>query len=366
MTNPVVRCIGMISGTSADGIDIAWIETDGDTVARLGPAATYPYRRQTRAAVLAVVDAGGRPDGAAADALARDIEADHAAALDAFCTDNAIDRAAVDLVGFHGQTVFHDPGAGMTTQLGDPGRFAGLIGRPVVGRFREADMAAGGEGAPIVPLYHAALAAAWPKPVALLNIGGVSNVTVVDEGTIAAYDIGPGNAPLDDWVRRHTGADCDRDGALSSAGTADAARVATALAHPYFARRGPRSLDRNDFTAAPADGLSPADGAATLVAIAAGAIARARDGMDRPPVRWLVCGGGRRNPAIMAALRTALGVPVDAIEAEGLDGDAIEAQAIAFLAVRSRRGLPLTLPSTTGCRTPTTGGTAFDALGQAV
>lgn len=358
-----LRCIGMISGTSADGIDVALVETNGETLTRLGPTGTAPYRASTRADVLAVVDAGGRPGEAEADRLAVEIEADHVSAFQAFCTRHGIDPAEVDLVGFHGQTVFHDPAQRITTQLGDPGRLAAALARPVVGRFRDADMAAGGEGAPIVPLYHAALADPWPKPVALLNIGGVSNVTVIADDAVLAFDIGPGNAPLDDWVRRHTGAECDRDGALSLAGTADPNRVAAALTHPYLERRGPRSLDRNDFTAAPADGLSPADGAATLVAITAGAIARARDGLDRPPLRWLVCGGGRRNPAIMAALREILGAPVDPIEVEGLNGDAIEAQAIAFLAVRSRRGLPLTLPTTTGCTAPTPGGIAFDATG---
>ena len=363
MPDRPLRCIGMISGTSADGIDVAMVETNGETVNRFGPTATYGYRESTRDAILAVVDAGGHPDDAAARRLAADIEEDHVSAFQAFCDGRGIDPKDLDLVGFHGQTIFHDPGQGLTTQLGDPGRFAAALGVPVVGRFRDADMAAGGEGAPIVPLYHAALAAHWPKPVALLNIGGVSNATVITDDTVLAFDIGPGNAPLDDWVRRHTGEGCDRDGALSLAGTADRDRVAAALTHPYLGRRGPRSLDRNDFTAAPAEGLSPADGAATLVAITAGSIARARDGLDSPPVRWLVCGGGRRNPAIMAALRSTLGAPVDPIEVEDLDGDAIEAQAIAFLAVRSCRGLPLTLPTTTGCAAPTTGGVAYDATG---
>jgi len=357
------RVVGIISGTSADGIDVAWLETDGADAVTPGPAGTYPYRPATRDAILAAVDAGGRPADDVAVALAGDVEADHAAAFATFCEAHGIAAQDVDLVGFHGQTVWHDPDARETVQLGDPARFARLVGRPVVGRFRDADMAAGGEGAPIVPLYHAALAAHWPKPVAVLNVGGVSNVTYVSDDRIDAYDIGPGNAPLDDWVRRHTGDSFDRDGALAASGTPDPGRVAAALCDPYFGRTGPRSLDRNAFGADMAAGLSPADGAATLVAIAVAAIVRAAEDMDPSPERWLVCGGGRHNAALMAGLRGALDGTIDPIEAAGCDGDAIEAQAVAYLAVRARRGLPLTLPTTTGCRAPTPGGEAFDATG---
>ena len=360
----VWRAIGIISGTSADGIDLALLETDGETVSGFGPTATLDYRPDVRAAVLTAASAGRVPDAATAEALGGEIVVDHAKALAAFLESNGLNRGDIDLVGFHGQTVFHDPDARVTVQLGDPAAFAHRTGVPTVGRFRDADMAAGGEGAPIVPVYHAMLAADWPRPVAVLNIGGVSNATVISDDGITAFDIGPGNAPLDDWVFRHTGAPCDRDGALATAGRVDPARVAAALEHPFFARTGPRSLDRNDFTAAPAEGLSLEDGAATLVAITAGGIARARDTLPEAPVSWLVCGGGRHNPALMAALRDVLGVPVSSIDARGLDGDAIEAQAIAALAVRSRRGLPLTLPGTTGCRIPTPGGHAFDAAGR--
>ena len=358
------RCVGMISGTSADGIDIAAIETDGAQVFETGPAGTYPYRDETRVRILALAAARRVPDPADADTAARAIERDHRSAFDLWCADHGIDRDGIDLVGFHGQTVFHDAPRGVTVQLGDPARFAARAGRPVVGRFREADMAQGGEGAPIVPLYHAAIVRGLDLPVALLNIGGVSNASLVAAEGVSASDIGPGNAPLDDWVNRHTGQGYDRDGAIAGAGTVDRSRVAKALEHPYFTRRGPRSLDRNDFTAAMADGLGLADGAAPLVEITAAAIARAAEAMAPPPRRWLVCGGGRRNPTLMAALARRLTAPVDPIETIGFDGDVIEAQAIAFLAVRSRLGLPLTVPTTTGCRTPTPGGRAFDADGQ--
>lgn len=358
------RCVGMISGTSADGIDIALIETDGQRVIATGASGTYPYRPATRARILALAAATRVPDPAEADAVAEAVETDHQAALKAYAAEHGVDLDRLDLLGFHGQTVFHDAPHGVTVQLGDPARFAALVGLPVVGRFRDADMANGGEGAPIVPLYHAAIVADLTLPMAVLNIGGVSNATLVTSETVSAYDIGPGNAPLDDWVSRHTGQGYDQDGALAGAGTVDSDRVAKALAHPYFSRRGPRSLDRNDFTAAMVDGLGLEDGAATLVEITAAAIAHAAGDMAPAPTRWLVCGGGRRNPAMMAALSRALTAPVEPIETIGFDGDVIEAQAIAFLAVRSRLGLPLTVPSSTGCRTPTPGGQAFDRHGR--
>ncbi len=232
----------------------------------------------------------------------------------------------------------------------------------MVADFRSADVAAGGEGAPLAPLYHAALAASLPKPIAILNLGGVGNVTWIGEaGEILAFDTGPGNALIDDWVRRHTGAAADVDGALARAGRASAAHVARFLQHPYFTRLPPKSLDRDDFPDALPDGLSLEDGAATLTEMTAAAVATGCRHFPVPAREWLVCGGGRHNPALMAALARRLGMPVRPVEAVGWNGDALEAQAFAYLAVRSAAGLPLSLPSTTGVPRPMPGGRLFRA-----
>jgi anhydro-N-acetylmuramic acid kinase len=264
-----------------------------------------------------------------------------------------------DLIGFHGQTILHQPDHRRTWQVGDAQELAWRTGIPVAHDFRSADVAAGGQGAPLAPAYHAALARDLPKPLAVLNIGGVANVTWIGErGDMIAFDTGPGNGPLDDWVMRHTGSAFDRDGTLAHAGRVDPAVLGRLLAHPYFIRPAPKSLDRLDFASTLAGSglytLSPADGAATLVAFTARAVAAAP--LPAAPLRWLVCGGGRHNPAIMDALRLVLGAPVDPVECEGWNGDALEAQCFGFLAARVAAGLPLSFPGTTGVPVPMAGG----------
>jgi anhydro-N-acetylmuramic acid kinase len=255
--------------------------------------------------------------------------------------------------------VLHEPENGRTWQIGDGALLARLTGIDTVSDFRSADVAAGGQGAPFVPLYHQALAAALAeRPLAVLNLGGVGNVTWVGAGAeeLMAFDTGPGNALLDDWALRHTGRPVDADGRLARSGRVDRAALDALLLHPYFDRPAPKSLDRDAFASTPVHGLAPEDGAATLVAFTAAAVARARDILPAPPRRWLVTGGGRRNPAIMAALAEALARPVEAVESVGWEGDVLEAQAFAYLAVRSLAGLPLSLPSTTGVARPMPGG----------
>ncbi len=284
----------------------------------------------------------------------------------------AIRRSRSGLVGFHGHTILHRPAERRTWQIGDGALLAGLAQVDVVADFRSADVAAGGEGAPLAPLYHAALAAQRAKPVAILNLGGVANVTWIgprtnggdDDGAddILAFDTGPGNALIDDWVHRHTGGAADIDGALARAGAASAAYVAGFLAHPYFARKPPKSLDRDEFQGAIPEGLALADGAATLTEMTAASVAAATRHFPASPREWLVCGGGRHNPALMAALARNLGVRVRPVEAAGWDGDALEAQAFAYLAVRSVMGLPLSLPATTGAPHPVPGGRLFPAV----
>src|SRR5579883_65694 len=345
-----LRVVGLMSGTSLDGIDAAFIETDGAAMVRPGPSLTIPYAEELRRALRGVL--GGKGPVAAVE---RALTEAHAEAVRRLLGEHQLDA---ELVGFHGHTILHRPQERRTWQIGDGALLARLTGLDVVCDFRSADVAAGGEGAPLVPLFHAGLAAGFEKPVAILNIGGVANVTWLGDApeAVLAFDTGPGNALIDDWALRHTGEAIDRDGALARAGTADEARLAAFLAHPYFDRPPPKSLDRDDFAASLADGLSPADGAATLTAMTAAAVARAAEHFPAPARRWLVTGGGRRNPALMAALQAQLRLPVEPVETVGWDGDALEAQAFAYLAVRSLRGLPLTVPGTTGAPRPMSGG----------
>jgi len=352
----LLTTIGLMSGTSLDGIDAALIRTDGRERVETGAFLTVPYPDDLRARLRGCL--GGERPAAEIQAVERDITDLHAEVVSTLLAEAGLAAAAVDLIGFHGHTILHAPDQRRTWQIGDGARLAALTGIAVVEDFRGADVAAGGQGAPLVPLYHRALAAGLEKPLALLNIGGVANVTWLGAGgdDVLAFDTGPGNALIDDWVLRHTGRRYDENGELAAAGRVDQAVLAALLDHPYFRRPAPKSLDRDAFDPAPVAGLSLADGAATLAAFTAGAIAAALPLLPEPPLRWLVTGGGRLNGTLMAMLAARLGVPVAAVEEQGWSGDALEAQAFAYLAVRSRRGLPLTLPTTTGVSRPLGGG----------
>jgi len=345
-----------MSGTSLDGIDVAAVATDGRRRVIPGPALTISYAEAFRARLRSVL--GGVGEVAAVEA---ELTRLHAAAVIEFRA--RYPDMAAELIGFHGHTILHRPAERRTWQIGDGALLASLARIDVVADFRSADVAAGGEGAPLAPLYHAALAADLAKPVAVLNLGGVGNVTWIGPGPdqILAFDTGPGNALIDDWVRTHTSKEADFDGALARIGQVSAEHVARFLALPYFDRRPPKSLDRDDFQAAVPHGLALADGAATLTEMTAASVAAATRHFPSPAREWLVCGGGRHNPAIMSALARHLGVPVRPVEAVGWNGDALEAQAFAYLAVRSVLGLPLSLPSTTGAPHPVCGGRRFEA-----
>lgn len=354
----MTRAIGVISGTSMDGIDVAWLDGDGEAIAQVGSGAAYPYPPQVAARLREVI---ADPTQAAEplEALERDVTDAHVAAVEAFLAEQAIPRDSVALVGLHGQTVLHRPQMRFTRQLCDGARAAGRLGIDVVCDFRSADVAAGGEGAPLVPLYHAAIAAGLERPLMFLNWGGVGNVTYLGaSGEIVAFDTGPANALLDDFVRRRLGLSHDEGGALAAQGRAHDDLVAQWMLDAYFARPAPKSLDRNHFHALTVgtDALSDADGAATLAAFTVEATAAALAQIADAPRRWLVCGGGRRNATLMATLARRLGVTVEPIEAVGQDGDFVEAACFAHLALRSRRGLPLSLPSTTRVPAPMPGG----------
>jgi anhydro-N-acetylmuramic acid kinase len=355
--------IGAISGTSMDGIDVALVETDGEGVARQGPGATYAYPAATRESLLRLLS---NPEAAELDPL-RELEADvteaHAEAIEKFIADFALEPREVAVVGLHGQTVLHRPERRFTRQLGDPAAVARRLGIDTVGHFRHADVAAGGQGAPFAPLYHRALASGLEHPVMVLNLGGVGNVTYIDGEFVTAFDTGPASALLDDFMAARRGVAFDKDGALAAEGEARRDLVDAFMANPFFARKPPKSLDRNDFhgAARSVEGLPDAEGAATLAAFTVAASVAALDHVPRPPERWLVCGGGRLNQSFMQGLREALVVPVDPVEAVGWNGDYLEAQCFGFLAVRALEGLPLSLPATTGVPHPMPGGELYRA-----
>lgn len=357
-TRPVCA-IGLMSGTSLDGIDAAVLTTDGEAVVAPGPALSIAYAEEFRTRLRGLL---GRRPGPEAAALIRELTELHARAVEALLATAGIAGGAVDVVGFHGQTVWHRPAAGETIQVGDGGWLADRLGIPVVFDFRTADVMAGGQGAPLVPLFHGAITAALPKPVAVLNLGGVANVSWIGAGGdgdgLLAFDTGPANALIDDWVLAHTGRAYDAAGRLAAAGRIDHGLVARWLRHPYFAQRPPKSLDRDTFGGVLAElaGRAPADGAATLTAFSAGAVGASLAFLPEAPRRWLVCGGGRHNPVLLSNIADAVAAAVAPIEAIGYAGDFIEAQAFAYLAVRALRKLPLTLPSTTGVPRPQRGG----------
>lgn len=356
--------VGLMTGTVLDGeIDAVLLRTDGARVAEYGPFRAFRYEAGVQALLEEALEAARRwnfegPEPTAfAEAEARLTEA-QAAAVAALCAPLGLGR--VEIVGFHGQTVLHRPPApgrpGRTRQLGDGALMARLLGRAVAYDFRSADMAAGGQGAPLAPLYHLALLRDAPGAAAL-NLGGVANITAPQSGgDVIAFDTGPANAPINDWVRAHGLGAMDRDGALARAGRVDEGQLAALLADPWFAAAPPKSLDRNSFTAAMADGLCAEDGAALLTEFAAGAVAKALAHLPAPPARLIACGGGRRNPALMDAIARRTGVPTVSAEAHGWRGDAVEAECFAFLAQRVRRGLPISLPGATGVARPMTGG----------
>ena len=304
-----ITALGLMSGTAMDGIDAAILTTDGTRIRAAGPWASFTYPPPLRARLGAAVAAGDGADPGTLAALEAELTDVNAAAVLALLRDSGLEPAAIDVIGYHGQTVLHRPERRLTRQLGDGARLARTTGIDVVNDFRAADVAAGGQGAPFAPLYHLALADGLERPLAVLNLGGVANVTYIGAGPaedLLAFDTGPGNAMIDDWVAERTGRPCDEDGRLAAAGRADSRRLARLLDHGYFDLAPPKSLDRNDFPPDPVAGLSLEDGCATLTAFTARSVARALDHLPALPRRWLVTGGGRHNPTLMAALSRAL------------------------------------------------------------
>lgn len=364
-----IWAVGLMTGTVLDGnIDVALLKTDGETIEEFGaytlspyPEGLLPLLERTLAAARGWNFAPEDPAifAEAEEALTRA----QSAAVRALVESQGLSMEDIGAVGFHGQTVLHRapvPGKiGATRQLGDGHLMQSLLGCPVVWDFRSADVAAGGQGAPLSAGYHQALLrrAGSTGDAAVLNLGGVGNVSWWDGADrLIAFDTGPANAPINDWIKKHGAGEMDRDGKLAFAGQVDEPRLAKLLEHPWLFAAPPKSLDRFDFGMAMADGLSLEDGAATLTAFSAGAVGRALDLLPRRPTRLIVCGGGRRNPALMAELAKRAGVEVVPGEAMGWEGDAVEAQCFALLAVRALRGLPYSYPDTTGVPAPMSGG----------
>ncbi len=355
MSSPFLRALGLMSGTSVDGVDVALIETDGEAVAAHGPALTVPYDEETRRTIRAAFGAEQPSD--VTRAAEKALTDAHLTAVRRWSSESGVAIATLDVVGFHGQTVTHRPERRFTWQLGDGAALARSLGVRVVNDLRSADVAAGGQGAPLVPIYHAALVRDLPRPVAVVNVGGVANVTWIGaEGELLAFDTGPGNGPIDDWCAKRAGQRFDANGALAASGKVDRGRLERFSEHRYFARVPPKSLDRADFNETWAEGLSVADGAATLTRGTARAIALGARHFPAAVSQWIVSGGGARNPTLLRAIAEETGSKVVTAQQLGWDGDALEAEAFAFLAVRSLRGLPVSFPGTTGAPRPLGGG----------
>ena len=360
----MLTAIGLMSGTSLDGVDVAMIETDGKRVKAFGPSGYRPYTETERRLLRhALTEAVHLPQRDARPGILREAErvvtVAHAEAVASFTAHNHITYEDIDIVGFHGQTVLHRPAERMTVQIGDAAALAKAIHIPVMHDFRAADVAAGGQGAPFVPVYHRALAQSLARegPMVVLNIGGVSNITYIDGDVLIACDTGPGNALLDDFMYRVTSQPFDCEGRMAAQGAVDEAWIAGALQHPFFALPPPKSLDRNDFAKLVLRDMGPVDGAATLTAFTAAAIARVVPLLPKRPQSWIVAGGGARNLTMLRMLRERLApATVEAADALGWSTDAIEAQAFGFLAARGLKGLPLSYPATTGVPIPMTGG----------
>ena len=364
----ILKVMGLMSGTSLDGVDAALLDTDGEGIVRPGPSLTVPYDAAIRAQLRGALESAlamtrGAPVPASVVEAERVLTQAHAQAVKALLEKAGLAARDVNLIGFHGQTILHRPEQHWTWQIGDGALLARLTGIDVVNDFRSADVAAGGQGAPLMPLYHAALArrSGQAAPLVLTNIGGVAQVTYMDGDTVLAFDTGPGHAPIDDWMQRHTGKPVDQDGAFAATGKVDETALRQMLDNPFFARVPPKSLDRMDFGMEAVEGLRPADGAATLTAFTAASLVRAAEHFPEKAQSWIVSGGGRHNRTLMAMLQERVGAPVITAGGAGWDGDALEAEGFAYLAMRSKLGLPLSLPATTGVAKAMTGGKFWKA-----
>ncbi len=358
----LLTVVGTMSGTSFDGIDVALITTDGNKVTSLSNNFSVYYQERLRQNIRRVLS--GDYDSKMLLDTEDEITLYHAQAINRLLKESGLDKEQVDLIGFHGQTIFHDSRTYKTWQLGNPSLLAELSGINVIADFRRRDMANGGEGAPLAPLFHAAIFSEATPPLAIINIGGVANITYLGrKNNIIAFDTGPGCALIDDWIYSRMQLKYDADGEVGSIGTVHYEILDSLMEDSYFSRKPSKSLDRNHFTSVfnNISNLNAADGVATLTHFTAKAIAAAKQFLPQNPVKWIISGGGRRNKYLMKILANDYGLDVQNIDEfffknTKLNGDFIEAQAFAFLAARSYLHLPLSLPSTTGTVKPVSGG----------
>ena len=350
----IYTALGLMSGTSLDGIDAAIIKTDGQSVDYFGPFVSKPYSQEFRNRLRREL---GKRD--VSHLLQKDLTCLHAALVEDLFYKHGYIRSEIDIVGFHGQTIHHDAKKGFTLQIGDGALLAKLLGTSVVNNFRSADIAAGGQGAPLAPIYHQALARKFSDPTVIVNIGGVANVSFISDECLLGFDTGPGNALIDDLIKQKVGASFDKDGEIARQGRVNEEVLANLLNDPYFSKMPPKSLDRNEFDFLNVENLLVEDAAATLVAFTTETIVRSLEYFPQPVQRWLITGGGRHNSYMMGELSKCLGTRVIPVEEVGWNGDALEAQAFAFLAVRSLLNLPLSFPNTTGVPKELTGGDIY-------
>jgi anhydro-N-acetylmuramic acid kinase len=364
--------LGLMSGTSLDGVDGAIIRSDGTRVFHHGPVAHLTYSHENREVIEEAIAAAARwPGGPEPQPIYRAsalISDTHARLVKRLLETANLWAGDIDFIGFHGQTILHKTQSQRTVQIGDAQALADLTGIDVVADFRLTDVEAGGQGAPLAPLYHQALvrsggnADTFELPIAVLNIGGVGNVTYIDGDEIVAFDTGPGNGLIDEWMARHTSRTYDEGGQVARVGTIDLHALETMLENKYFKTIPPKSLDRYDFRTDYVSRLGIEDGAATLTAFTAASIARCLEHLPGEPNMWVVCGGGRHNETLMDALDERLKGSVVKAEAVGWRGDELEAEAFGFLAIRSYLDMPLSLPSTTGVPQPCSGGKLYTAM----
>lgn len=352
MENKVYTAIGLMSGTSLDGIDVALVRTDGMDYTQLIDFETFPYDEATKTAIRGVF--GRRHADEQTAAAEKLLTEAHIKAVKAF-------GYMADIVGFHGQTILHDPSQKFTWQIGDSALLAQETAMDVIGDFRQADIKAGGQGAPLLPICHRAFAIGIEKPIAVLNLGGVGNITWLgeDHNDILAFDTGPGNALIDDLVKAKSGQDFDRDGWLARTGKVNQGMLDEWLGHEYFKKNVPKSLDRDEWDVKSVYDLELKDGVATLSEFTVQSVLKSLDHLPGTPRALCVAGGGRHNSFIMERLRKELDYDVHPVEALGWNGDMLEAQGFAYMAVRSLLGLAITLPTTTGVPEPMTGGALY-------
>ncbi len=351
--------VGLMSGTSLDGVDGALIRTDGKEQVERIASVYFPYEESFREEMMAL--AKGDIPLSSLLRLEQKLTLYHAQAVKALMVDeNAKNAGKPDVVGFHGQTIRHMPDEGLTWQIGNPSLLAAKTDMAVVSDFRRRDMAVGGQGAPLAPLYHKAILANQKLPAVVLNLGGVSNITYISQsGGIIAGDIGPGCSLLDQWAQKHTNKPYDEGGKLAFAGKADVKWVNAALQQDeFFKKPFPKSADRYQFDGLLPTNMSAADGAASLCLLTVQSIVESIQGVNKTekalPTLWLT-GGGAQNPAIVAAFKEAFNT-VKFVDELGASADMLEAECFAWLAVRRLLGLPTSIPETTGAACPTVGG----------